>query len=71
MQSILRAQKLSEDQASSYGPTRNRLVAGALADLLGERNKLTSKDQLTRLASQYDMDVEVLEKIAETVNECR
>lgn len=70
MSNILRTQKLSEQQASSYDSTRNRLLASSLFELLEQRNKsvVSTREDLARLATRFDMDVDVLERLGRTVN---
>jgi len=59
----------SEVMAASNRPTpRNRLRPSALVDLLDERKALASRFELDRLAERYNVDVDVMERLALYVN---
>lgn len=68
MQRLLSSQNISEQQASAHAMTRNRLTSGMLYNLLNERKSLASKDELLKLAQKYDIDVDVLERVATYAN---
>jgi hypothetical protein len=54
--------------AASNRAPRNRLQVPVLASLLDERKALTSRFELDRLAERYNMDGELLERLARYVN---
>lgn len=68
MQHILRSRDVSEQQATSHVATKNRMTAGMLFDLLEQRKNISSRDELLDLAKRYDMEVDVLERVATFVN---
>ncbi|THH03853.1 hypothetical protein EW145_g5955 [Phellinidium pouzarii] len=68
MKNILRSRDVSEQQASSHTPTRNRMLAGMLFDLLEQRKSVRSKDELSKLADRYDIDLDVMERLAAFTN---
>ncbi|KAI0721598.1 hypothetical protein C8T65DRAFT_200865 [Cerioporus squamosus] len=58
----------SEDEARSSRPTKNRLVALSLAELLEERKYVSTQKDIEELAKKYGMDPEKLERLARHVN---
>lgn len=68
MQHIIRSREASEQQAASTSPTRNHILASSLAQLLDERKYASTQAELATLVSRYAMDVDVLERLAGTVN---
>ncbi|EPQ58430.1 hypothetical protein GLOTRDRAFT_35646 [Gloeophyllum trabeum ATCC 11539] len=58
----------SDAQAASSQPVRNRLLAPALSALLEERKHVTSRQDLEKLATQYAVDVDKLDRLARYVN---
>ena len=58
----------SELEARSLHPSRNRLLAASLHDLLEDRKQARNAADLERLARRYEVDVEKLESIARYVN---
>lgn len=58
----------SELEARSPHSTRNRLLAGALSDLLEDLKYISSRDDMIALARRYDIDVSKLESVARVVN---
>jgi len=68
MKDMLRSRDISEQQAASSTSTRNRLRAGSLFDLLEERKFAKSREEVVSMAEKYDVDKNVLERVALTVN---
>ncbi|PCH35588.1 hypothetical protein WOLCODRAFT_139965 [Wolfiporia cocos MD-104 SS10] len=58
----------SEEEARSSRPTRNRLMAASLSDLLQEYKMVSSAEELKNLADRYDIDVETLRNVARFVS---
>jgi hypothetical protein len=58
----------SEVMASSIRTPRNHLRPSALVELFDERKALASRFELERLAGRYNMDVNVMERLARYVN---
>ncbi|KAI1787898.1 hypothetical protein LXA43DRAFT_895456 [Ganoderma leucocontextum] len=58
----------SEEEARSPRPTRNRLVAESLLELLEERKYVATQKDLEVLVKKYGMDLEKLERLARHVN---
>ncbi|KAI0709013.1 hypothetical protein C8Q76DRAFT_625951 [Earliella scabrosa] len=67
-QHLFQTRLRSENEARSSRPTRNRLVAFSLAELLEERKYVTTPQQLENLAKKYDMDLDKLQRLAQRVN---
>lgn len=65
---MLQSQQLSEKQASSSTSTRNRILAGNMVDVLEERKFIATRKELERLAEKNDLDVDVLESVAQCVS---
>ncbi|KAF8590546.1 hypothetical protein K439DRAFT_1657317 [Ramaria rubella] len=65
---IYRRRHLSEQQAASARPVRNRLAASTLSSLLDDRKFVTSRSDLELLAAGYTVDVAVLESLTKFVN---
>ena len=63
MKRVLESRSLSEQQAASHAPPRNRVIASELFDLLERRKNSRSADELKSLAEQHNVDVEVLEAL--------
>ena len=68
MKRVLESRSLSEQQAASHTPPRNRLIASELYDLLERRKYSQSTEELKNLAQQYNMDIEVLKRLTRFVN---
>ncbi|KAI5123297.1 hypothetical protein M0805_009318 [Coniferiporia weirii] len=68
MRHILHSRDVSEQQASSLTSTKNRMTAGVLYDLLELRKSVKSQAELSKLASRYDIDSEVLESLLAFAN---
>ncbi|CCL99234.1 uncharacterized protein FIBRA_01249 [Fibroporia radiculosa] len=68
VQNAYRTRLQSEAEATSAKPTRNRLVAASITELLQERKSLTTQEELEKLAERYGIDVEALENLARFVN---
>ncbi len=68
IQHIYEARLQSELEARSPQTPRNHLLAATLEDLLEERKKSRSQEQLTNLAKKYNIDVARLENLARFVN---
>ena len=64
MQHVLRSREASEQQASSHTPTKNRMTAGMLFNLLEQKKSVSSRSEISELARQYDIEVDVLERVA-------
>jgi len=62
-----RSRQQSEAEAASH-PVRNHLLAPALSDLLDDRKRVTSIQELQSLATRYGVDVDKLERLARYVN---
>ncbi|KZV91101.1 hypothetical protein EXIGLDRAFT_770263 [Exidia glandulosa HHB12029] len=58
----------SEDEGARTRPPRNKLHASALAQLLDELRDLRTNDEVAQLAERYNMDLDVLERLAQVVN---
>jgi len=68
MKNMLHSRDVSEQQASSSTPTRNRILAGGLYQLLEDRKGVQSRTELTSLANSYGLDEAVLERLARSIN---
>lgn len=68
MRNMLHSRDVSEQQASSSTPTRNRILAGSLYQLLEDRKNVQSRAELASLASSYGVDESILERLTRTVN---
>jgi len=68
MKNMLHSRDVSEQQASSSTPTRNRILAGSLYQLLEDRKNVQSRAELASLASSYGVDESILERLTRTVN---
>ena len=68
MSRILQSRTLSEQQAASNTPIRNRLHASALSTLLDERKSLRTQTEVARLADRYDVDIDLLDRLTRFVN---
>jgi hypothetical protein len=58
----------SENMAASGSTPRNRLQPSDLAGLFDERKTVASQLELDRLAERYNMDGDVVERLARYVN---
>lgn len=58
----------SELEARSLHPSRNRLHAASLSDLLEDRKLARSAEDLEKLGSRYEIDVEKIKSLARYVN---
>ncbi|KZT72278.1 hypothetical protein DAEQUDRAFT_664501 [Daedalea quercina L-15889] len=67
-QRVFQARQRSEEDARSLAPTRNKMLAGTLYALLEERKLVTTREELEKLASRYEIDVDKLESVARFVN---
>ena len=65
---MYRTRDISEQQAASARPVRNRMDAGTLSTLLDDRKFVTSRTELEQLAARYNLDVAVLERLTRFVN---
>ncbi|TFY61714.1 hypothetical protein EVJ58_g4339 [Rhodofomes roseus] len=68
VQRVFQARQRSEEDARSLTPTRNRMLAGTLYELLEERKSASTREELEKLASRYEIDVDKLESVARFVN---
>ncbi|KAH9919385.1 uncharacterized protein B0H18DRAFT_1122504 [Fomitopsis serialis] len=68
VQRVFQARQRSEEDARSLTPTRNRMLAGTLYELLEERKSVTTREELEKLAVRYEIDVDRLENVARFVN---
>ena len=66
MLGIMKKRTLDDEQALT--PTRNKLSAGALNNLLDERKSITTRADLEKLSKSYNMDLELLERLRLTFN---
>lgn len=64
---ILSQRKAASDLAE-LAPQQNRISAQSLSYLLDERKMAKSRSDLEKLASEYGIDVDVLEQLATFVN---
>lgn len=55
-------------EAAASEPSRNRLYAFVLSDLLDRRKAVRSRQDLEKLAKEFNIDVEKLESLARFVN---
>ena len=67
-QRAFQARQRSEEDARSPTPTRNRMLAGTLYQLLEERKLVATREELEKLANRYEIDVDKLESVARFVN---
>ncbi|EPT00335.1 hypothetical protein FOMPIDRAFT_1060342 [Fomitopsis schrenkii] len=67
-QRVFQARQRSEEDARSPTPTRNRMLAGTLHGLLEERKSVATREELEKLASRYEIDVDKLESVARFVS---
>ncbi|KAL5533310.1 hypothetical protein ACEPAF_5086 [Sanghuangporus sanghuang] len=68
MKHVLQSRQTSEEEAASYTPPRNRLRASELFSVLEARKTSHSPNQLQEVARQYNVDLDVLERLARFVN---
>ena len=68
MQHLLKSREISEQQAASSQPTKNRILAGDLHSLLTDRKSVMSTQEMESLAGRFTMDVDVLERLSRVVN---
>ena len=68
MKRILQTRQVSEQQAMSHATPRNHILASELAGLLESRKSSKSLEEIRQMASRYNLDVEVLERLAKTIN---
>ncbi|EAU88136.2 hypothetical protein CC1G_03808 [Coprinopsis cinerea okayama7 len=61
---LFQSRLASEEEASSLKPSKNRLFASSLHDLLNERKAAQTRQDLDKLARKYDVDVDKMERLA-------
>ncbi|KAI0747950.1 hypothetical protein C8Q80DRAFT_704601 [Daedaleopsis nitida] len=67
-QHIIQSRLRSEEEARSSRPTRNRLVASSLLEVLEERKHASTSAQLDGLSEKYGLDADKLNRLARNVN---
>ena len=65
MRNMLQSRVVSEQQANSSTPTQNRILAGGLHQLLEDRKFVKTRAELAKLANRYDMDLDLVERLAQ------
>jgi hypothetical protein len=55
-------------EAAASEPSRNRLYAFVLSDLLDRRKAVRSRQELEKLAKEFNIDMDKLESLAQFVN---
>lgn len=68
LKEIHQKREASELEAASFKPIRNRLHASTLTELLDERKNVSSAAEMAELAKKYNVDLQVLERLARFVN---
>jgi hypothetical protein len=67
MHKLFKSRAQSEYEASAPTPTRNRLLAANLSDLLDERKSAKTRGDLQRLSDRYVIDFTKLESLSRFV----
>ncbi|KAI0029868.1 hypothetical protein K488DRAFT_55431 [Vararia minispora EC-137] len=62
------SRRQADEDASHTQTPRNRLWTFMLATVLEKRNQLRSRDELRALADEYNMDIDVLERVGRFIN---
>jgi 3,4-dihydroxy-2-butanone 4-phosphate synthase len=65
---LFQSRNQSEEEAVSMQPTRNRLHAATLSELLDARKDVRTTQDLKKLAEKYGIDKQKTEKLATFVN---
>ncbi|KAF8610224.1 hypothetical protein BDV93DRAFT_601269 [Ceratobasidium sp. AG-I] len=66
---LIRAREASEQMAASPSTVpSNRVLALSLSDILDERKSASSSAEIAKIAGNYGMDVQTLERVARFVN---
>lgn len=68
MHKLFKSRAQSEYEASAPTPTRNRLHAATLSDLLDERKAAKTRGDLQRLADRYVIDFTKVENLSRFVS---
>ena len=68
MKQVLQSRQASEEEAASYTPPKNRLRASELFSAFETRKSIQSQTQLQEIADEYNIDLDVLERLGQFVN---
>ncbi|KAG8967297.1 hypothetical protein FRC03_010236 [Tulasnella sp. 419] len=68
IQNALKIRQKSEEQASQYTPTRNKLLVADLGDFLDLRKQHKTSSDIQALLSKYNVDPQILSRVVKYVN---
>ena len=68
MHRMFESRARSDSEASAAHPTRDRLLASSLSELLDARKSVSSCEDLEDLANKYDIELSTLESLGRFIN---